>query len=203
MRKLAFALISFIAVLNCLGQEKEGYEYSGHLSIRPFVETYTSRANGYQGWGFAGNGGADFLLKHTTLTAKVGVDTLDKKIINSGTTFRVEGNGYYSFSRHFFAGGGFAWGRLMTNQYTKQAIYPYVGAGGVAQGCTFSVNYYLPGSDNSNGVRGPRIESVVPIKRKRLDFVYMIGFMSVQPTDCPNCARQVMGDLRTGLRFKF
>ena len=53
--KINFILL-FVAVAATLsfGQEREGYSYLGHQTIRPFVETYTTKADGYQGWGVFG-----------------------------------------------------------------------------------------------------------------------------------------------------
>jgi hypothetical protein len=201
--KINFILL-FVAVAATLsfGQEREGYSYLGHQTIRPFVETYTTKADGYQGWGVFGTVGAEYWLRHTTITARAGVDTMDKKLINSGTTFRVEGNGYYNLSRHFFAGGGFTWGRLATSDYSKQALYPYFGGGVGCKDVTLSANYLLSGTDTSNGVRGVRIESSLPMQRK-FYLIQSFGILSAYPTGCPTCRREIVNDLRLGFRYRF
>jgi hypothetical protein len=51
MRKFLFVLFVHILSVAGFAPEREGYEYLGHRSFRPFVETYTTKADGYQGWG--------------------------------------------------------------------------------------------------------------------------------------------------------
>ncbi|HEX6881623.1 MAG TPA: hypothetical protein VF135_14730 [Terriglobales bacterium] len=201
--RLLFFIFAFMAVsLAGFGQEREGHDYVGHGTVRPFVESYTTKADGYQGWGFYGNGGIEYWLKHTTITARAGVDTTDKKLINSGTTLRLEGNGYYNFTRNFFAGGGAAWGRLGTSDYSKQAVYPYFGGGFGCSDVVFTANYYLSGTDKSNGLRGVRLETALPIQR-HVQLVQAFGIFSAYPTDCPTCQRVIVNDLRLGMRYRF
>jgi hypothetical protein len=145
----------------------------------------------------------EYLLKHTTVTARAGVDTTDKAIIHSGTTVRLEGNGVYNLTRHFFAGGGAAWGRLATSPYSKQAVYPYFGAGVGSSDIVMTANYYLSGTDKSNHVHGMRLESMLPVVHRRFYLIQTFAIFSAQPEDCPTCKREIVNDIRLGARYRF
>lgn len=204
MRKvIILSLIFFFVCTLCSAQEREGYSYIGHPKFRALWEVFGTKGQNYEGMGVLGGVAGEILLKHTTVTVRAGVDTLDKVDTHDGTTVRLEGNGYYNLSRHFFAGGGMTWGRLTTSQYSKQSLYPYFGGGFGGNKIVLTGNYYCCGSDRINGVRGPRIEMAVPLTPKQAYFVTSFGFMSAYPTDCPTCERQTARDARLGLRATF
>jgi hypothetical protein len=204
MRKVIIhSFIFFFLCALCSAQEREGYSYGGHPKFRALWEVFGTKGQNYEGMGVLGGVAGEVFLKHTTVTLRAGVDTLDKVDTHDGTTVRLDGSGYYNLSRHFFAGGGMTWGRLITSQYTKQSAYPYFGGGYGDRRFVLTGNYYCCGTDKINGVRGPRIEMAVPLMPKEAYFVTSFGFLSAYPTDCPTCARQSARDARLGLRAIF
>lgn len=182
-----------------------------HKIVRPYVESMIEGGDGYVGLGFVSRPGVEMWLTNVNINFETAVSTTDKIDVHSGTTYRVNGNGYFNFKKYFLAGGGYTWSTLRTNDYFKRSSHPYL-SGGVmcelgasCEGMRFVVDYMLAGTDTRNGVRGPRFHWLAPLGSiHRNSFFFNLGFAyySAYETDCPTCKRRGTGAMELGLRIQ-
>lgn len=212
MRTLAigFLLMSTLtfAVL-CVAQDDE--IPIGKKFAQPYLDFVMEGGDGYVGVGLVTRPGVELWIKRVNLNFETAVSTTDKMIIHSGTTYRVNGNGYINFKKYFLAGGGYTWGKSITSDYTKQSSHPYITGGvlippgGDMEGTRFVVDYLFAGTDVRNGVRGARFHFLLPITSIHSNKLFInlgTATYSVYETDCPSCQRELTGAVEIGFRIQ-
>lgn len=110
---------------------------------------------GYNAPGYVTRPGVEIWVKSFNVNLESAVSTIDKSIERSGTTYRVNGNAYLNLKTNFLIGGGYTWGKLRTNAWSKQSGHPYLSGGfiwrdGGWKGFRWTVDYLFAGTDKSN-----------------------------------------------------
>ncbi|MGE5111343.1 MAG: hypothetical protein ACM3JB_10835 [Acidobacteriaceae bacterium] len=203
---IVIALLIFSNPL--FAQVREGAPYSGKTQIHPFMEMTGQRADGYKA-GYLGTGGIEIWQKHMTSAFRVTLDTSDKPIEKSGTTFRFLGNSYFNVKPHFFAGGGGEWVKTITGHWSKQNFFPLVGGGFGSDLITAKADWFFSGTDKQNGVRGLKTEAMIPLDNSSngaihsMYLVTRIGRFTAYATNCPSCERIAIYSTEMGFLLKW
>jgi hypothetical protein len=202
-------LVLLFAVPTCFAQD---YDVTPRNKfVKPYVESMVEGGDGYEGAGFVSRPGVELWLKNFNVNLETALSTTDKIDVHSGTTYRVNTNGYFNFAKYFLAGGGYTWGKLTTSEYTKRSAHPYV-TGGVmcepdsfCKGMRITTDYLLAGTDTRNGVRGPRFHFLFPMGSIRKNFLFLnmgVARYSAFETDCPTCKRMGISSAEFGFRIQ-